>query len=54
MTNSTVEPHDEPQPGDEDLLDLTAAHTIINSGKVHVVAPEEIPGSGPLAAVLRY
>jgi hypothetical protein len=54
LTNSTVEPHDEPQRGDEDLLDLAAAHTLINSGRVHVVPPEEIPGSGLLAAVLRY
>jgi hypothetical protein len=54
MTNSTVEPHDEPQRSDEDLLDLAAAHTLLNSGRVHVVPPEEIPGSGLLAAVLRY
>jgi hypothetical protein len=54
LTNSTVETHDEPQRGDEDLLDLAAAHTLINSGRVHVVPPEEIPGSGHLAAVLRY
>lgn len=52
-TNS-VQVHTQPQPGDEDLLDLAALHTLINGGKVYAVSPEKIPGHAPLAAILRY
>jgi hypothetical protein len=46
--------HDELQPGDEDLLDLAAFLTLNNSGKVFLVAPEDVPDSTSLAAVFRY
>ena len=40
--------------GDEDLLDFAAIHTLLNSGTVYAVAPDEIPGGGTVAAVFRY
>jgi hypothetical protein len=52
--SATVEIHEQHQPGDEDLLDLAAIRTLINGGVVYAVAPEEVPGGAPLAAVLRY
>jgi hypothetical protein len=46
--------HSGRRPGDEDLLDRAAVQTLLTSGTVYVVAPEEIPGPGPVAALLRY
>jgi hypothetical protein len=46
--------HDDPQPGDEDLINLAALSTIQNSGQVYVLSPEEMPQSQVLAALLRY
>lgn len=43
-----------PEPGDGDLLDLTAIQTLINGGMVYAVAPEEVPDQSLVAAVLRY
>lgn len=42
------------QPGDIDLLDLAAAHTLKNQGMVYNVAPESIPNHRPVAALFRY
>lgn len=46
--------HAEPQPGDEDLLDLAAFLTLNNSGSVFSVACEDVPDSNPVAAIFRY
>ena len=46
--------HEEPRPGDEDLLDFTALHTFLNGGTVYAVKPEEMPDEAPVAAVFRY
>ncbi|MDZ7695686.1 MAG: hypothetical protein U5R49_01750 [Deltaproteobacteria bacterium] len=46
--------HEPREPGDEDLLDLTAIQTLINGGTVYAVSPEEVPDQALLAAVLRY
>jgi hypothetical protein len=46
--------HDQPQPGDEDLLDRAAVHALLTSGTVYVVPIEQVPGPGPAAALLRY
>jgi Bacterial archaeo-eukaryotic release factor family 3 len=46
--------HDQPQPGDEDLLDRAAVHTLLTSGSVFAVPPQQVPGPGPAAALLRY
>lgn len=38
----------------EDLLDLAATETILNSGQVFAVPREQLPGDGDLAVILRY
>ena len=50
----TVQVHEAPEPGDEDLLDLAAIHAWLNRGVVYAVAPEDVPGGNHLAAVYRY
>lgn len=49
-----VAEHDERRPGDEDLLDRAAVLTLATSGEVFALPPDRVPGSGRLAAVLRY
>ena len=44
----------EPESDHEDLFDFAAAQTILNSGQVFAVPPEQIPGGGDLAVILRY
>ena len=44
----------EPGPEHEDLFDLAAAETILNSGQVFAVPREQLPSDGDLAAVLRF
>ena len=44
----------EPNLENKDLLDYAAMQTILNSGQVFAVQPDELPGSGDLAAILRY
>jgi hypothetical protein len=46
--------HDELQSGDDDLLDSAAAETLLHGGKVHAVPADQMPCSGPVAALLRY
>lgn len=38
----------------EDLLDLAAAETILNSGQVFAIPRDQLPGHGDLAAILRF
>jgi Bacterial archaeo-eukaryotic release factor family 3 len=45
---------DGPSPGAQDLLNLAAIQTFANGGIVYAVAPAEVPGGGPVAAVFRY
>lgn len=44
----------EPAPENEDLFDFAAGQTLLNSGQVFAVPPEQMPGGGELAAILRY
>lgn len=46
--------HPEAEPGDEDLLDFAAIHTLLHGGTVYAVSPEEMPDETPVAAVFRY
>ena len=48
-----VQVRDEPQLGDDDLLDFAALQTLLNRGTVFAVPRDESPAS-PLAAVFRY
>jgi hypothetical protein len=52
--NNQVSVESGPNPENEDLLDLAAAETILNSGQVFAVPREQLPGKGDLAAILRY
>jgi hypothetical protein len=52
--NQVSERDEDPQPGDEDLLDRAAAETIINGGEVFALEPAEVPGGALLAAIYRY
>ncbi|HDI59735.1 MAG TPA: hypothetical protein ENF48_05155, partial [Desulfobacteraceae bacterium] len=46
--------HQEPEPGDEDLLDLAAIQSMLRGGTVYAVAPAEVPDQQPVAAVFRF
>ena len=46
--------HQQEETGDRDLLDLAAAHTLINGGSVYVVEPDKVPSNKPVAAIFRY
>lgn len=52
--NNKVIVASEPGSANEDLLDFAAAETILNSGQVFAVPPEQLPGEGDLAVILRY
>ncbi len=39
---------------DLDLLDYSAAHTLLHRGDVYTVSDDKVPGGGLVAAVLRY
>lgn len=51
---SVVHLHSDAKPHNEDLLDRAAAQTIMASGSVYVVEPDQVPGETPVAAILRY
>lgn len=51
---NVIQLHKEAEPGDEDLLDLAAVHTLLNGGTVYAVEPEKVPDDAGLAAVFRY
>lgn len=53
-STDTIHIRKDPQPGDEDLLDLAAIQSILKGGTVYAVDPEQVPDHAPLAAVLRY
>ena len=52
--NNKVILEHEPGPGKEDLFDLAATETILNSGQVFAVPLEQLPGGGEIATILRY
>jgi hypothetical protein len=54
LSTKAVKVHQDPQPGDQDLLDLAAIQTILNGGTVYASEPEQVPDGAPLAAVFRY
>ena len=53
-STDTVHIRRDPEPGDEDLLDLAAIQSILKGGTVYAVEPEQVPDHAPLAAVFRY
>lgn len=42
------------RPGDLELVDWCVLKVMLNGGQVFVMAPDEVPGGGPLAALFRY
>lgn len=54
LATNTVHLRDEAGPGDSDLLDFAAIHTLLNGGTVYGVEADEVPDHAPLAAVFRY
>lgn len=46
--------HAQREPNDDDLIDLAITHTIANGGVVYDMAPSEMPGGVPVAALLRF
>lgn len=54
LSTNTVHVHEDHEPADEDLLDLTAVQTLLNGGIVYAVEPEQVPEHAPLAALFRY
>ncbi|MCJ7622523.1 MAG: hypothetical protein MUO76_03395 [Anaerolineaceae bacterium] len=54
VTNE-IEIHDQPELGDDDLLDLAAVQTYLKGGKVYIMEQGNLPsGDNSAAAVLRY
>jgi hypothetical protein len=52
--HETITEHDSRQPGDHDLYDLAAIETLTHHGTVYAIPIADIPGDGPVAAILRY
>jgi len=51
---NTLQLHEEPHPGDEDLLDLAAMQTLLNGGAIYAMEFMDIPDDTPVAATFRY
>lgn len=49
-----IERHEEQSPASEDLLDLAAVNTYMQSGQVFICEPHAIPDRAPAAAIYRY
>jgi hypothetical protein len=54
LGDEAVTEHRERHQGDRDLFDMAAVDTLLRGGQVFVVPESDIPGGGPLAAVLRF
>jgi hypothetical protein len=54
LENNQVVLVSEPGLESEDLFDLAASETILNSGQVFALPRDQFPGNGDLAAVLRF
>ncbi len=52
--SGAVEVHDEWAPGDEEVLDFSAVRTLLNGGTVYAVHEQDVPGGGPISAILRF
>ncbi|PSN76297.1 hypothetical protein C8B47_28040 [filamentous cyanobacterium CCP4] len=54
FNSGQLQQHDQPQPHDQDLLDLAAVQTFLQGGTVYVLDEEAMPTQTPAAAVYRY
>lgn len=46
--------HHERQPGDEDLIDFAAVHTLVNGGDVYLIDAVGLSNGARVAAIMRY
>jgi hypothetical protein len=53
LTTDQVEVHGRAEPGDEDLLNLAALHTLSSGGTVYALPREDVPGGDAAAAIVR-
>lgn len=51
---NSVSLHDTRQPGDEDLIDFAAVHTLLNGGDVYLMDAVGLPDGANMAAIMRY
>ncbi|MBN1152372.1 MAG: hypothetical protein JXA58_04110 [Dehalococcoidia bacterium] len=49
-----AEIHGEYEPGDEDLVEAAVGRALLTGASVYVLAPADVPGGEPVAALLRY
>jgi len=49
-----LEKHQKFRIGDQDLLDIAAAQTLLNRGLVYALDLDRMPGENPIAAIFRY
>ncbi|WP_194021062.1 hypothetical protein [Nodosilinea sp. LEGE 07298] len=54
FNSGQLQQHDQPQPHDQDLLDLVAVQTFLQGGTVYLLDEEAMPTQTPVAAVYRY
>lgn len=52
--NGTIREVDQPANGEDDLLNTAAVQALLHHGEVFALAPDQMPGSSRLAALLRY
>lgn len=52
--SETLTLHNVAQPYDNELINLTAIHTLRHGGQIYALAPEQVPGAALCAAILRY
>ena len=50
----SVQQHEEPQPGDQDLLDIAAANSLVAGAKVYALPEAAAPSDSGIAAIFRY
>jgi hypothetical protein len=53
-SSTQVKLEEEPSAENRDLVDLAAAQTLLNGGRVYVVDPDNLPDAAPFAAILRF
>lgn len=51
---NSVETHREPEPLDDDLLDVAAQQTLLNGGEVRIVDRVQVPRGASAAGIMRY
>ena len=52
--NNQIHFDESPKPENQDLIDFAAVQTLLNGGTVYAVEPEDVPGGGQVAAILRF